>query len=184
MDIGMLFGMIVALLTITLVLVYGYQQISHVSEFQETATELRAVKALETAVDRVYSMGGESSDRVRLMFPGSVDKLCFIPLYSYTQGTRKPYGKTGIARELYGQGIINDKDIANLVVEARMPGTQDKNYTLLIFYKSYEVPKWHYVANLEPGETKDGFICAYPGDYVWLQRKYDGKGAWVDAEIS
>jgi hypothetical protein len=179
MDVGVIFGMVIAILVISLVFVFGFQQLNNVQDIQNSAEMIKARQSLDVAVDRVYSGSGESSERLVLSFPSSVSRVCFLPIYDYSFATKIKYTKSRIAAGLEDQGIAGS-ELAKAVADQR----EGRNCTVLVFFRDVTIPAWYEIAHLEPSEKDDGFLCVAPRDSVWLQRKFDTKGAWVDAEES
>lgn len=192
MNIGLIFGMIVAIFMISLLLVFGFQQITSVSDLQERAEMQRAIKNLRSSVDRVYNLGGESSEKFTLTFPDSVIKVCFMPMYRGMQLSQKEARLR--ADIVYVLGASSQSyQTASLLVNQRvknLPGTYgtdkaDHNQTLLLFYEAVSVPEWFNVEHMGP--TKEGGpygrpLCVNGREQVWLQREFDENGAWVDVQ--
>ncbi len=192
MNIGLIFGMVVAIFTMTLLMVFGFQQATNVSEIQGKAEIQRTIKNLRSSVDRVYNLGGESSEKFELTFPSSVIGVCFMPMYRGMSGTQKD-GKVkfDVRAALKSNGISTNEAyrMADDVTALRMQpahggGFIDNNQTLLLFYLGTSVPEWFYIERLEP--TKDSVmdepLCVGPLADVWLQRAFDDDGAWVGVE--
>lgn len=187
MDVGLIFGMVIAIMVITLVFIFGFQQVSNIQDLQGSAEMIRAADNLEAAVARVYDEGGESSERIRLSFPATVRKVCFVPMYDFGYYGREPYPEYRLVSGLQDAGL--GRDSAVTVAAARIhPGVggkdMDENLTMLVFFTQTEAPAWYDVPHLAPSEREDGdpFLCVVHGATVWLQRKYDSDGAWVDVE--
>jgi hypothetical protein len=188
-DVGIIFGMVIAIMVITLVFVFGYQQMVSMQDVQNSAEMIKAKKSLEVAVDRVYGEGGESSASLKLGFPTRVARVCFIPLYDYSYETKQPYTKGQLESQLEDQGLA-EGNLPELLAQARdtaksLP-VDPVDYNVLIFFMDSTAPVWYAVEHLEPGITEEGgddaFLCAEPKETIWLQRKFDRDGAWVDAE--
>jgi hypothetical protein len=190
MNIGLIFGMVVAVFMMSLLFVFGYQQMSTVTTIQGEAEIKRTISNLENAVDRVYSLGGESSDRFRLTFPDSVIQVCFMPAY---RGMQISYKESRLKADL--RYILDSSGdayrLSQMLTEMRIKPSQenpavkaDEGQTLLLFYKATAVPTWYYIKYLEP--TKEGGVysgtplCVTGRSEVWLQRSFDEDGAWVD----
>jgi hypothetical protein len=190
-DVGVIFGMVIAIMVITLVFVFGYQQLTSMQDIQNSAEMIKAKKSLEVAVDRVYGEGGESSSSLKLGFPASVTSICFIPLYDYDYETKQPYTSGQLRSQLEDQGLAEDSNaqvIAQRREAAKMPADESKRiyYNVLVFFEASPDPAWYAIEHLEPGITEedgdDALFCAGPKETIWLQRKFDRDGAWVDAE--
>jgi hypothetical protein len=190
MNIGLIFGMVVAVFTMSLLFVFGYQQLSTVTTIQGEAEIKRTVSNLENAVDRVYSLGGESSDRFRLTFPDSVTSVCFMPAY---RGMQTNVKVVRLRNDLsYILGTSGDTyRLSQLLTEMRIKPSQenpavkvDEGQTLLLFYKATIVPTWYYIEHLEPtkegGDVSGTPVCVTGRSEVWLQRSFDNDGAWID----
>ncbi len=190
MNVGLLFGMVVAMLTIIMILVFGFQQIRDVTDLQEDAEMKRIVGKLGVAVDRVYSMSGESSEKFTLAFPGSVEKICFVPINVYDGEQMEPYRRDKLVQQLRDIELVEDMDAARMIAGVRMPVTDnagnyyDKEMPLLVFFKGYDVPAWYEMDHLDPSlkGSPGRILCVTPGTTVWLLRTFDSEGAWVDAE--
>ena len=72
MNIGLIFGMVVAILVMGMIFVFSYQQLNNVTEIQKTAEFRKALSNLGSSVDRIYNQGGESSEKHSLSFPAKV----------------------------------------------------------------------------------------------------------------
>ena len=81
MNIGLIFGMIVAIIVMVAVFVFGYDYLNNLTRIQNEAEIKKAVDRLTTSVDRVYSLGGESSEKHSMSFPSEVTSVCFFPKY-------------------------------------------------------------------------------------------------------
>jgi hypothetical protein len=194
MNIGLLFGMIVAIMFMGMLIVFGYQQIVQMQDLQQQADIKRARQELETAVDRVYSLSGETSEPFTLSFPGGISKVCFIPAYRGDRiSTKKSRLGPDFRSVIEGSSQIKYQ-LSALLVEMRIAnnpdgfGEIDKNQTLLIFLQSTHVPMFEHIPYLEPskktGDRGPEVLCVSPRAQVWLQRKFDESGAWVDVEVS
>ena len=75
MNIGLVFGIIVAIMVIGLIIIFGYQQRVELQRIQELAQLRKTLVNLETVVDRVHSLGGETAERFTCTFPPSVKKV-------------------------------------------------------------------------------------------------------------
>ena len=119
--------------------------------------------------------------------------VCFFPRYY----VHPYYGKTSytmmqMRNEIMGiidlGSMIEEQKLADGVASLRMQQKPDgsyidNNYTLLIFYTTTSVPEWFYIDNLEPSKIDGSVVCAGHNDDVWLIRKFDHDGAWVEAEL-
>jgi len=185
MNVGLLFGMVVAIFTIGLLLVFGYQQIANASDVQKQAEFLRTIKNIKASTDRVYNLGGESSEKFTLTFPGTVEKVCFMPIYRRLDVSRKKNMLTADLRAILG---YSNQQLASMMVAQRISGSYgsmtDKNQTLLIFFTTTSVPEWYYIEHLEPekGSSTGTPLCVNGDADVWLRRSFDDNGAWVDVE--
>jgi hypothetical protein len=184
MDVGLIFGMIIAIMVITLVFVFGYQQLTGLQDVQNNAQMIKARDSLEVAVDRVYSVGGESSESLRLTFPDTVRTVCFVPLFDYDYDTKVPYEASELEWHLEDQGLAEESN-ARVIAQRREAAKRadGTDYNVLVFFMESDDPAWYAIEHLEPSEMEDEtFLCAGPKETVWLQRKFDNDGAWVDAE--
>lgn len=193
MDVGIIFGMLVAIIVITLVFVFGFQQLTSLQDIQNSAEMIKAKDNLKVAVERVYGGGGDSSEKIRLSFPQTVRKVCFMPVYyiSYS-GERTPYDGWRLVQGLVDQELAKDDDAAETIVGMRIHPDKngdevDDGQALLVFFYESAAPAWYEVPHLEPGEMEDEdgntyILCTGPRETLWLQRKYDRAGAWVDVE--
>jgi len=194
MNIGLIFGMIVAIMLMGMIIAFGYQQIVNMQDIQEQAEIKKAKQGLETAVDRVYSLSGETSEPFKLAFPGGVTKVCFMPAY---RGERISTKKSRLGMDF--RSVIDGSSqikyqLSTLLVAMRIaknpdgPGEIDKNHTLLIFLEKTHVPMFEYIPHLEPSKKTDTtgpeVLCVSPRSQVWLQRSFDETGAWVDVEVA
>lgn len=190
MNIGLIFGMVVAIFTMTLIFVFGFQQLTSVSTIQGEAEIKRTIRNLENSVDRVYSLGGESSDKFTLTFPDSVTYACFMPMYRDMQINQKEARLKADLRYILGSSSDAYR-LSQLLTEMRIKPSQentavkvDEGQTLLLFYKATIVPTWYYIEHLGP--TKEGGdysgtpVCVTGRTQIWLQRSFDENGAWVD----
>jgi hypothetical protein len=181
--------MVIAIMVITLVFVFGYQQIIGLQDIQNSAEMIKARKSLEVAVDRVYGEGGESSASLKLGFPPSVASVCFIPLFDYDYEPKAPYTASDLESQLEFQELAGG-NLPELLAGARDTAKQadDVDYNVLVFLIDSTTPVWYAVEHLEPSITEEdgdtAFFCAGPKETIWLQRKFDTEGAWVDAEES
>jgi hypothetical protein len=183
-DVGLIFGMIIAIMVITLVFVFGYQQLTGLQDVQNSAEMIKAKGRLVVAVDRVYSGGGESSGSIELSFPSSVARVCFIPLFHYYEDSKEAYTASELQWQLEDQGLAQESN-AKVIAQRRDTAKQADgiDYNVLVFFMESEDPAWYAIEHLEPSEMEDAtFLCAGPKETVWLQRKFDNDGAWVDAE--
>jgi hypothetical protein len=194
MNVGLLFGMVFAIFLIVMIVVFGYQQIQAMQSMQEEAEIKRALQDLETAVDRVHGLSGETSQPFKLSFPGGVTKVCFIPAY---RGESIATKKNRLAADLRSviDGSSQDKlQLSALLVSQRITknpegfGEMDKNMTLLIFFQKTAVPLFKNIPHLEPsrksGLSGGQIACTGGLSSIWLERKFDETGAWVDVDIS
>jgi hypothetical protein len=190
MNVGLIFGMVVAVFMMGLIFVFGFEQLFNVSTIQGEAEIKRTIKNLENAVDRVYSLGGETSDRFTLTFPDSVTYACFMPMYRDMEVTQKEGRLKADLRYILGSSGDAYR-LSQLLTEMRIKPSQenpavkvDEGQTLLLFYKTTAVPTWYYIEHLEP--TKEGRdysgtpVCVTGRATIWLQRSFDESGAWVD----
>jgi hypothetical protein len=194
MNIGLIFGMIVAIMLMGMIIVFGYQQITNMQDLQEQAEIKKAIEGLETAVERVHSLSGETSEPFKLSFPGVVSKVCFVPAYrGDTINTKKSRLATDLRNVIVGSNQDKYQTSALLLAMriSQDPGSyreMDKNHTLLVFLEGTVVPMFEYIEHLEPtkktGPRGPEVLCVSPRSQVWLQRDFDGKGAWVDVEES
>ncbi len=194
MDMGLIFGMIVAIFVMGLLIVFGYQQITNMLRIQQQAEMMKAVEGLKNAVDRVYSLGGETSEPYRLAFPAGVGKVCFMPAYRGAQvSVKEGRLRTDLLRviEASGQDKYQLTDILLAMRFSREPGSYkkvDKNQTLLVIFQETIIPDWLAIPHLEPSKKTTSMgpevICVTSRTQVWLQRKFDETGAWVDVEVS
>jgi hypothetical protein len=187
MNIGLVFGVVVAIFMMALLLVFGYEQMTNVSDMQSNAETRRAVRLLETSVDRVYGLGGESSEKFSLSFPASVTKVCFVPLLESKRVWRSgrwvtervPYTESDMTELLEDviDGTQREKtQLSLIIINMRKSG----NETLMIFHESGGAPDLYGIEHLEPGEKDGEMLCVEPMTTLWLQRKFDENGAWVD----
>ena len=189
MNIGLLFGMVVAIFTIGLLIVFGYQQIGSVSDVHKQAQFMQSLKNLQTATDRVYNLGGESSEKLALTFPSSVEKLCFMPMYRDMDAEYKENRLRTDLRTVIGYSR-NSQQLAEILVNMRITGRMgektDNGQTLLVFFTTTEVPEWHKISHLEPvkkgGDYAGTPLCVKNDAEIWLRRSFDENGAWVDVE--
>jgi len=191
MDTGLIFGMIVAIFLIGLIIVYGYQQIDNMQRMQCFAETKNALASLATATDRIYSLSGETSEKFKLSFPGCIAKVCFMPFYRGTDPEMKS-SKLRVDLNRVLAGTPEQKyQMMNLLASMRispapMGGYVDKNQTVLIIYQETIIPDWENVRHLEPtkksGTSALDILCVRPNSEVWLRRKFDSQGAWVDVE--
>ncbi len=191
MDTGLIFGMIVAILIMTFVIIFGYEQVSNVQRLQQQADLKKAYEDLSTAVERIYSLGGESSEKYELTFPGVVGKVCFVPSYrGETESVKETRLRVDLAKILDVPAQTR-YELARLLAEMRfgyLPGSAakvDRNYTLLVTFNSGSVPEWHLVPHLGPSRKSVSggeILCTVPRGDIRLIRKFDSSGAWVDVE--
>jgi hypothetical protein len=188
MDVGLIFGMIIAIIVITLVFVFGFQQLSNLTDVQNSAEMIKARQNLEVAVGRVYGQGGESTGSLKLSFPSTVRKVCFMPVYTINYaGKRSPYSKNDLINGLIDQDLAADDDAAKIIVGVRIHQNStgddvDEKMGLLVFFMESAAPTWYDVPHLAPSEKDGEFLCVSPKTTVWLQRRFDTEGAWVDVE--
>ncbi|MBN2330827.1 MAG: hypothetical protein JXC85_03355 [Candidatus Aenigmarchaeota archaeon] len=194
MNIGLIFGVIVAMLLMGMIIVFGYQQITNMQLLQEQAQIKKSIEGLAAAVERVHSLSGETSEPFTLTFPASVGKVCFLPAY---RGERVSVKKSRLITDLRNviEGTSQERfQLSSLLLEMRIApnpdgfGEIDKNQTLLVFFQGTPVPMFETIPHLEPTK-KDGpggpeILCVEPRTKVWLQRGFDENGAWVDVEAS
>ncbi|MCD6496333.1 MAG: hypothetical protein J7K54_03620 [Candidatus Aenigmarchaeota archaeon] len=190
MNIGLLFGMVVAIFTIGLLIVFGYQQIGNASDVQKQAQFLQSIKNLQTATDRVYNLGGESSEKLALTFPSSVEKVCFMPMYRDYEISERADRLKADLRTVLGYSS-QTTELAEFLLNKRITGVQsnyatDGKQTLLVFFASTSVPEWYYIEHLEPtkkgGDYHGTPLCVLGDAEIWLRRSFDENGAWVDVE--
>ncbi len=193
MNIGLIFGMIVAIFTIMLIFVFGFEQLWNVKTMQEKAEIRRNLGNLENAVDRVYNLAGETSDRLTLTFPDSVVRVCFVPMYRGMDVTQKKGVLEEDVRDMLGSSA-GARELAKQVVGERIKPTKenpaidvDHGQTVLLFYDATDVPEWYYIEHLEPtnicipcGDSYGNPVCVKGSTTIWLQRSFDESGAWVD----
>ncbi|MBN2043270.1 MAG: hypothetical protein JW754_05715 [Candidatus Aenigmarchaeota archaeon] len=77
MNVGMLFGIIFAIIVIGFVLYFGYTYIGEYMSIQNEAGLMQQILRLDNAVDEVYNMAYESSKRFSLSL-GEGKKVCFV----------------------------------------------------------------------------------------------------------
>jgi hypothetical protein len=194
MNVGLIFGMVVAMMLIGMIIVFGYDQIMNMQEMQEQAEMKRAIHDLKNAVDRVYSLSGETSEPFGLTFPGGVYKVCFIPGYrGEWTSTKKTMLGQDFRSVIEGSSQIKFQ-LSTQLVSMRIsknpsgPEEIDKNQTLLVFLQKTHVPLFEHIPHLEPskktGAAGQEVLCVSPRAKVWLQRRFDESGAWVDVEVS
>ena len=194
MNVGLIFGVIVAMMLMGMIIVFGYQQITNMQLLQEQAIIKKSIEELTTAVERVHSLSGETSEPFTLTFPASVSKVCFLPAY---RGERISMKRSRLAtdlRNLIGGTAQERYQLSNLLLEMRIApnpdgfGDIDKNQTLLVFFQSTIIPIFEQIPHLEPakkaGLSGPEVLCVEPRIKIWLQRKFDETGAWVDVESS
>lgn len=194
MNIGLVFGVIVAMMLMGYIIVFGYQQITNMQLLQEQAQLKKSIEELTTAVERVHSLSGETSEPFTLTFPGSVSKVCFMPAY---RGERISMKKSRLSTDFRNliEGTAQERfQLSNLLLEMRIApnpdgyGDIDKNQTLLVFFQGTMVPIFEEIPHLGPtkkaGRSGPEVLCVKPRTKVWLQRKFDETGAWVDVESS
>lgn len=194
MNIGLVFGVIVAMLLMGLIIVFGYQQITNMQLLQEQAQIRKSIEGLKTAVERVHSLSGETSEPFTLTFPGGVSRVCFLPAY---RDQRISIKKSRLATDLRNviEGTSQERfQLSSLLLEMRIApnpdgfGDIDKNLTLLVFFQSTPIPMFEQIPHLAPtrktGPRGPEVLCVEPRSKIWLQRKFDGTGAWVDVEPS
>ena len=194
MNIGLVFGVIVAMMLMGMIIVFGYQQITNMQLLQEQAQIKKTIEELTTAVDRVNSLSGETSEPFTLSFPASVTKVCFLPSY---RDQRISLKKTRLATDLRNviDGTSQERfQLSNLLLEMRIApnpdgfGDIDKNQSLLVFFQSTMVPIFEEIPHLAPtrktGPRGPEVLCVEPRSKIWLQRAFDENGAWVDVEAS
>jgi hypothetical protein len=190
MNVGLIFGMIVAILIMGMVITFGYAQITNMLEIQERAEIERNIRVFSEAVERIYSMSGETSEEFTLTFPSGVSKVCFLPAY---RGERIAYKKSRLARDL--RSVIDSDtktkyQLASSLLAMRISQVDattevDNNQTLLIFLKDTAIPLFEHIGHLAPTLKEDSeVLCVKPPKKVWLQRAFDSQGAWVDVEVS
>jgi hypothetical protein len=162
-------------------------------ELQTQAEINNALKDLTDAVDRIHSLSGETSESFKLSFPGEIMKVCFLPAY---RGERMLSKKAWLANDL--RSIIDETlrtkyQLADALVDMRISqkaggGEIDNNQTFVAFRRSSSIPIFEHVPHLGPskktGSSGSEVLCVPPGSRVWLQRRFDENGAWVDVEIS
>jgi len=192
MNIGLIFGVIFAIVLIGLLLVFGYQQIVQMQHLQQIAQIKRAMDDLQTATERVYSLGGESAEKFTFSLPGGVSKVCFIFRYEVRNGQRVDHTGALLKNDLYNiiDADINQKwPLAEALYNQRIKqlpghGIIDDNYTVLVFFHSTIIPQWYHIEHLEPVKDPmdEAVLCVSNNEEFWLQRKYDQRGAWVDVE--
>ncbi len=189
MNIGLVFGMIVAIMMMVIILVFGYDQLMSVQDLQQEAEHKRMIKAFGDAVDRVYSLGGESSERFTMSLPANVDKICFVPFFNidteYIRGNyedyRVPYTENELRYDLEevitGMSWEEEGQLTTILINLR------KNYMqpLLVFFIS-GTAEWEDIPHLGPSKKDDEVLCVKPGTQLWLKRTFDSEGAWVDVE--
>lgn len=191
MDVGLMFGIIVAILIMIFIIIFGYEQVSNVQRLQQQADLKKAVEDLTTAVDRVYSLGGESSERYKLTFPGIVGKVCFMPSYRGELPSTKEIRLRVDLAKVIDAPAQTKYELAGLLTEMRfgyLPGSSvrvDRNLTLLVMFNSGSVPEWHLVPHLGPSRKSaagEEILCTVPRGDIRLVRSFDSSGAWVDVE--
>ena len=189
MDVGLIFGMIVAIFVIIAVLIFGYDQIVTMQELQQEAEFLRTMQSFENAVDSTYNLGGESSKRFTMSFPsGSVTRTCIVPQFSKdcypAPCIRVPYDNDDIENEVedllrqqLGYGFTEARDISEVMASA----WKSEEPSVLVFYVGKRVPVWFSVPHLEPVRVNnhDEIFCANPSVRVVLKRHSEDAGAWV-----
>jgi hypothetical protein len=192
MDVGLIFGVIVAIILIGLIITFGYQQIVTIQQMQEMAEIARAKDDLAKAVDRVHSLSGETSEKFTLSFPGGVSKVCFLPAYRGDSIDAKKMKLSIDLRSVIEGDQKLKSELTDVLLAMRITGNPggfgeiDKNLTLLIFFKTTNVPMFEYMSHLEPSK-KTGIsgpfvLCVKGNSRIWLQRRFDNHGAWVDVE--
>lgn len=192
MNVGLIFGMIVAIIIIGSVIVFAYDQLANMQRLQQIAEINRAKEDLENAVERVHGLSGITSEAFKLSFPGGVTKVCFIPSY---RGEYIGMKESKLRSDLYSviDATANTRrSLSEALTQMRITqnpdgsGKYDKNQTLLIFVEGATVPDFEEVPYLGPSKKKVNgdteVLCVPPRSRLWLQRKYDNDGAWVDVE--
>lgn len=188
-DVGVIFGMIIAVMVITLVFVFGYQQLTNMQDVQNSAEMIRAADNIGVAIERVYDEGGESSARHRLSFPPTVRTVCFVPIFNRNYNPKIPYSASDLEWQLESQGLAEGSN-AEVIAQRRetaMQAPKDPQlYNVLVFFTASDSPKWYVFDHLDPSIKYDGsdehIFCTGPRETVWLQRRFDSDGAWVDVE--
>jgi type II secretory pathway pseudopilin PulG len=189
MNIGLIFGMVVAIFVIGMVIAFGYQQVQNMQQMQENAEVAKTLQNFEAAVERVYAGSGETSEQFAFTFPSGVYKVCFIPAYRQDSTSSKKGKLAEDFRSVIDGSTTDQYQLSSILLNERIgrnPGDWrevDKNQTLLIFYHSSSVPEFLNVPYLEPSKNDyDEVLCVSPNSRVWLQRRFDSSGAWVDVE--
>ncbi|UCD02993.1 MAG: hypothetical protein JSV63_04400 [Candidatus Aenigmatarchaeota archaeon] len=190
MNIGLVFGMIVAIVMIVAILVFGYDQITKMQQLQREAEFLRVMQSFEDAVDSVYNLGGESSKRFTMSLPsGYVTRTCFVPLFSIdcypAPCTREHYDKAEVRSDVNNMlrsqleyGSFEASQISDVMSHA----WELEKPTVLVFYVGKRAPVWFNIPHLAPSKKPDEILCVNPGERVVLRRYFDDAGAWVDIE--
>lgn len=180
MNVGVIFGMIIAIIVIASAIIFGYQQLVYVSEVQGIAAINKAINSFEIEVDRIYGMGGETSSEFAFKFPNDISKVCFLPVY---RGERTSEAKIRRHLEEVMQATGREGDrIAALFAKLRYVDGIDNNESLLIFFEDTDVPEFKFVEHLEPSEKNNEVVCVSGNGRVVLTRRFDLSGAWVDID--
>ena len=193
MNIGLIFGMIVAIMLMGLIIVFGYDQIQKMLELQTEAEIRNAINDLTNSVERVHSLSGETSEPFTLSFPGVVMKVCFLPSYRGQRISAKKVWLSNDLRSIIDAPQKTKYELANGLIKMRISrsltgGDIDNNQTLIVFREGTTIPEFEYIPHLGPSKkTGSGpaeVLCVTPRAKVWLQRRFDENGAWVDVEES
>ena len=193
MNVGLIFGVIVAIMMMGLIIVFGYDQIMKMLEMQTEAEINNAINELTSAVDRVHSLSGETSEPFRLSFPAEIVKVCFLPSYRGMSISTKRSWLSNDLRSIIDDSYKTKYQLADNLVKMRISpktggGFVDNNLTLLAFRRSTAIPRFEEIPYLGPSKkTANGgpeVLCVPPASRIWLQRRFDEHGAWVDVEES
>lgn len=200
MNIGFVFGVIFTMVLIGFIIIFGYQQFLAMQKLQNEALIAQNLDRFKNSVDNVFSIGGDAAQEFEFTMPDTARKICFIPLFKIRQTVVN--GRPVNVRDQYSKGflssdlrVIMDADprereqlvsslVATRIVEIGSK-TTDRNYTVLLFRYGETVPQWYHIPYLAPSKKSSGGsfpqpLCIQGISKIWLERKYDDFGAWVD----
>ncbi|MBN1896306.1 MAG: hypothetical protein JW789_01080 [Candidatus Aenigmarchaeota archaeon] len=189
MNIGLIFGMIVAILMMVMVIVFGYDQLFTVQDMQHEAEFRRVMNSFDNAIDRVYSLGGESSQKFSLSLPSNVQSVCFVPLFTIDDCYNPPCERVEYTDFWFDmESTLEKMNYKDNEIYQLLPilesSREDDMEPVLVFFTTGGAPEWHDFSYLGPSKTEDDdILCISPGTEIWLKRQYDNDGAWVDVEV-
>jgi len=121
MNVGMIFGIIFALILIGFLMVYGIKTITQLFGFAGEASFEKNVRDFQTAVNDVYQLSMGSTQKFHFRITSDIERICFI-----NRADKSIWGDDPIMSELVSEGnnlIVSGKKIKAYKINHMLPST-------------------------------------------------------------